>query len=313
MIWGNHTVAEALNVTFNLVGVAIAVSALGILVVRRRAATARRAPDPRPGPGLRRGHSCFPRSRVRYEHRLASGEQRRLRRRPLRVRLGAPASSSRACSGSGWRAPQPASCCRRSPRRRRSRRPRTACAGRCTTPPSSSRGGCRRAAGTSTAEGHPFTPTEAPGRATTTRRARGPTARGRGPRRRAAGRARAAERRPGRRQARSGQGPAPGRAPREAGRAAAPARLHRRAGERGADVLLRDRPRGTDRSLQRHADRRERNARRRDGPRQGRSGRSSSPPRTRRTPKPRFSRRHRASTSTVGGPPAASRSSSPGR
>ncbi len=48
VIWGNHTVAEALNVTFNLVGVAIAVSALGILVVRRRAATAaaRRILDP---------------------------------------------------------------------------------------------------------------------------------------------------------------------------------------------------------------------------------------------------------------------------
>ena len=48
VIWGNHTVAEALNVIFNLAGVAIAVSALGILVVRRRGATAaaRRILDP---------------------------------------------------------------------------------------------------------------------------------------------------------------------------------------------------------------------------------------------------------------------------
>ena len=47
-IWGDHTLAQALNVTFNLVGVAIVVSAIGILVVRRRAATAaaRRILDP---------------------------------------------------------------------------------------------------------------------------------------------------------------------------------------------------------------------------------------------------------------------------
>ena len=48
LIWGNHTVADVLNVVFNLAGVAIAVSAIGILVVRRRTATAasRRIIDP---------------------------------------------------------------------------------------------------------------------------------------------------------------------------------------------------------------------------------------------------------------------------
>ena len=125
----------------------------GSWCVRRRAATAaaRRILDPVLVSGAIT--LVVPRSRVRARTRLEGGEHASPSSPASSRSSRCPASSSRACSGSGSRAPPRASCCRRSPRRRRSRRPRTVCAGRCTTPPSSSRGGCRRAAGTSTRRG----------------------------------------------------------------------------------------------------------------------------------------------------------------
>ena len=229
----------------------------------------RGAPGPRSGPHLRGDQPALPRGSASPSSPVSkAASTRRVLRRSHRVRHGAASSSSPACSGSASRARPRASCCRRSPRRRRSRRRRTACAGRCTIPLSSSRGGCRRAAGYVDREGHPFTPTEAPGRAITTVEHEGlPLA--------VVVHDAALLDEP---ELLNGVLAAARLAlVKDRLQAELLARLVELQRQRDyiavlvnarADVLLRDRPRGKDRSLQRHADRRERDARRRGGARQ---------------------------------------------
>ena len=254
------------------------VATVVILVRHRRAASAaaRRVLDPVliTGDGHARSSSVSASRSSRSRRRRARSRTSSASSRSSRCR----SSSSRACSGSGSRVPPRASCCRRSRRRRRleeaqdglrralhdptaragvvgARERRVRRPGRAPVHPADGarpRDDARRAA-----RGSP-SPSSS-----TTRAARG---------------ARAAERRARGRAARARQGPAPGRAPRAGRRAASASATSSRRRERVADVLLRDRPRRTDRPLQRHPDRARAElptTRRSAG---GRSGRCSSSP-----------------------------------